>query len=115
MLVVLNIKSGFLYSDKGNTLVYQEQPGNLQLAIYYPERVKIKNSFLDIPLLLPDVKDLQDACVTRLVRLLERRDGVARVHVMRPGEPADAAANAGRASPIIARMMRQSAPLPRLP
>ena len=42
---------------------------------------------LDLPLLLPDVKDVQDECVTRLVRLLERRDGVSRVHVVRPGEP----------------------------
>lgn len=41
---------------------------------------------LDLPLILPDVGDLQDACVARLTRLLERRDGVARVHVMRAGQ-----------------------------
>ena len=41
---------------------------------------------LDVPLLLPDVRDAQDACVERLVRLLERRAGVARVHVLRAGE-----------------------------
>jgi Cd2+/Zn2+-exporting ATPase len=45
---------------------------------------------LDLPLLLPDVKDRRDACVARLVRLLERRDGVQSVHVVEPGElPAD--------------------------
>ena len=42
---------------------------------------------LDLPLLLPDVKDVQDDCVERLVRLLEQRDGVSRVHVVRVGEP----------------------------
>ena len=41
---------------------------------------------LDLELVLPDVKDLQDACIERLVRLLERRAGVSRVHVVRPGE-----------------------------
>ena len=50
---------------------------------------------LDLDLVLPDVKDLQDACIERLVRLLERRAGVLRVHVVRPGEvgepPSDAA------------------------
>ncbi|GLC28189.1 hypothetical protein rosag_47020 [Roseisolibacter agri] len=64
---------------------------------------------LDIPLLLPDVRDLQDACVTRLVRLLERRDGVARVHVMWPGEPADAAASTaavGSGGPVVGAGVR---------
>ena len=38
---------------------------------------------LDLPLLLPEVQDVQDACVLRLTRLLERRPGVTRVHVLR--------------------------------
>jgi Cd2+/Zn2+-exporting ATPase len=37
---------------------------------------------LDLPILLPDVQDLRDRCVARLVSLLERRDGVERVHVV---------------------------------
>ncbi len=41
---------------------------------------------LDLPLLLPDVKDVRDACAARLVRLLERRDGVQHVHVVGPDE-----------------------------
>jgi Cd2+/Zn2+-exporting ATPase len=41
---------------------------------------------LALPLLLPDVEDLRDACITRLVRLLERRDGVRSVHVVQPNE-----------------------------
>ena len=41
---------------------------------------------LDLPLLLPEVQDMQDKCVARLVALLERRDGVSTVHVVRPGE-----------------------------
>lgn len=49
---------------------------------------------LDLPLLLPDVGDAQDACVERLVRLLERRAGVARVHVLRAGEREPGAAEA---------------------
>ena len=43
---------------------------------------------LDLPLVLPDVgADAQDACVTRLLRLVERRDGVVKAHVVRPGDP----------------------------
>ena len=38
---------------------------------------------LDLPLLLPEVQDVQDACVVRLTRLLERQAGVTRVHVLR--------------------------------
>ena len=41
---------------------------------------------LDLPLLLPDIKDERDRCVTRLVHLLERRDGVSRAHVVLAGE-----------------------------
>ena len=37
---------------------------------------------LDLPLLLPDVQDLRDRCVARLVSLLEGRDGVEQVHVV---------------------------------
>ena len=46
-----------------------------------------RSARLDLPLLLPEVKDLQDECVRRLIALLERRDGVRRVHVVRPGDP----------------------------
>lgn len=42
---------------------------------------------LDIPLILPGVHDVQDECVARLTSLLERRDGVESVHVLRPGAP----------------------------
>ncbi len=38
---------------------------------------------LDLPLVLPDVSDAQDACVARMISLLERRPGVTRVHVAR--------------------------------
>ncbi|MFN0099872.1 MAG: heavy metal translocating P-type ATPase [Gemmatimonadaceae bacterium] len=44
---------------------------------------------LDLPLLLPDVKDLRDACVARLLRLLERQDGVESVHVFETGAALD--------------------------
>jgi Cd2+/Zn2+-exporting ATPase len=50
------------------------------------ERMTERTTRLDLPLLLPEVGDAQDACVDRLVRLLERRAGVARVHVLRAGE-----------------------------
>lgn len=43
---------------------------------------------LDLPLLLPDVPDLRDACVERLGQLLARRSGVQSVHVVSPGEGA---------------------------
>ncbi|MBV6520383.1 MAG: Cadmium-transporting ATPase [Gemmatimonadaceae bacterium] len=41
---------------------------------------------VDLPLLLPGVEELRDACVSRLVSLLEERDGVESVHVIGPGE-----------------------------
>ncbi|MEO7964806.1 MAG: heavy metal translocating P-type ATPase [Gemmatimonadaceae bacterium] len=41
---------------------------------------------LDVPVLLPEVKDLQDRCIARLVSLLEHRTGVNRVHVVGPAE-----------------------------
>ena len=41
----------------------------------------------DLPLVLPEVGDAQDQCVTRLVSLLESKDGVSRVHVVRGGHP----------------------------
>ena len=41
---------------------------------------------LDLPLILPDVGDLQDGCVGRLIRLLEGCDGVAWVHVAQAGK-----------------------------
>lgn len=37
---------------------------------------------LDLPLLLPEVQDVRDRCVARLVSLLEGRDGVQQVHVL---------------------------------
>ena len=45
-----------------------------------------RSTRLDLPLLLPEVEEEQDECIARLVRLLERRDGVLRVHVVRAGE-----------------------------
>ena len=45
-----------------------------------------RSTRLDLPLLLPEIEDLRDTCIARLVRLLERRDGVQSVHVVRPGE-----------------------------
>ncbi|HEY0995635.1 MAG TPA: heavy metal translocating P-type ATPase [Gemmatimonadaceae bacterium] len=41
---------------------------------------------LDLPLLLPEILDDRDRCVARLTALLERRDGIGRVHVVLPGE-----------------------------
>ena len=40
---------------------------------------------VDLPLILPEVGDAQDECVARLISLLEARDGVSRVHVVREG------------------------------
>lgn len=41
---------------------------------------------LDLPLVLPAIEDDQDACVARLVQLLEGRSGIERVHVAHGGE-----------------------------
>ena len=41
---------------------------------------------LDLPLLLPEVPDIRDGCIARLVSVLEARDGVARAHVLDAGE-----------------------------
>lgn len=40
---------------------------------------------LDLPLLLPEVQDLRDACVERLVQTLQQRAGVQSVHVVGRG------------------------------
>lgn len=40
---------------------------------------------LDLPLLLPEVKDLRDDCVERLLRLLARHTGVRSAHIVGPG------------------------------
>src|SRR3546814_18204317 len=37
---------------------------------------------LDIPLLLPDVKDEADACVERLTSELQGREGVSEAHIV---------------------------------
>ena len=48
----------------------------------------LRNTFrIDLPLVLPEVGDAQDECVSRLMSLLEARQGVDRVHVVRPGHP----------------------------
>ncbi|MDX2059825.1 MAG: heavy metal translocating P-type ATPase [Gemmatimonadales bacterium] len=39
---------------------------------------------IDIPVLLPEITEALDECVNRLVRLLEKRQGVERVHVVLP-------------------------------
>lgn len=41
---------------------------------------------LDLPLLLPEVEDLRDACVARLTALLDRRRGIGLAHVLDVGE-----------------------------
>ena len=57
---------------------------------------------LDIPLILSGVSDVQDDCVGRLIALLEGRDGVESVHVLRPSalpsDPAHAALLGNRAT-----------------
>ena len=47
---------------------------------------------LDLPLLLPQVDDLRDACIARLTDLLARRRGIERAHVLDVGEAEDAGA-----------------------
>jgi hypothetical protein len=37
---------------------------------------------LDLPMLLPDVPDAQDACVARLNALLERKGGIVEAHTV---------------------------------
>ena len=49
-----------------------------------------RSTRLDLPLLLPEMPDVRDACVARLIRLLERRDGVRSAHVVLPGDSSDA-------------------------
>ncbi|WP_234573540.1 heavy metal translocating P-type ATPase [Rhodohalobacter sp. 614A] len=41
----------------------------------------MKKLTLDIPVILPDIPDLKDKCVSRLIGTLEGRDGVDRVHI----------------------------------
>ena len=57
-----------------------------------------RSTRLDLPMLLPDVRELQDECIARLIRLLERRDGVVHVHVVRAGELAPSQAMVERGS-----------------
>ena len=66
---------------------------------------------LDLPLLLPDLPDERDACVARLISLLEARPDVTRVHVLRVGDPhgdSDGAPNSasanGSSSPASAQL-----------
>jgi Cd2+/Zn2+-exporting ATPase len=42
---------------------------------------------LDIPMLLPEIEDSCDDCVTQLERVLKSRKGIHRVHVKREQEP----------------------------
>ncbi|MDX1417228.1 MAG: hypothetical protein R3293_23680, partial [Candidatus Promineifilaceae bacterium] len=42
---------------------------------------------LDIPLILPDISDAYDACVTKLELLLENQRGIQRVHVRHDAHP----------------------------
>jgi len=41
---------------------------------------------LDLPLLLPDAPDTRDACIIRLVTVLEGQPGVAQAHVLDVGD-----------------------------
>lgn len=43
---------------------------------------------LDIPLLLPEIEDTQDACITQLEKTLQTRKGINRVHMRHETEPA---------------------------
>lgn len=45
---------------------------------------------LDLPLLLPEVDDVRDACIARLTDLLMRRRGIERAHVLETGEREEA-------------------------
>lgn len=55
---------------------------------------------VEIPLLLPEVEEVRDACVTRLVALLERRPGIDRVHVQRTGAAAEAGSDRHADEPV---------------
>lgn len=39
---------------------------------------------LDLPLLLPEIQDARDGCVTRLESILAGKDGISRTHVLHP-------------------------------
>ena len=66
---------------------------------------------LDLPLLLPDLPDERDACVARLISLLEARPDITRVHVLRAGDPhgdsagvPNSASTTDRSSPASAQL-----------
>src|SRR5699024_12579199 len=42
---------------------------------------------INLPVLLPDVPDVQDKCVARLITTLEGREGIDCVHIKNDGEP----------------------------
>jgi Cd2+/Zn2+-exporting ATPase len=42
---------------------------------------------LNLPVLLPDIPDVKDRCVTRLISTLEGRNGIIRAHIKSNGEP----------------------------
>ena len=42
---------------------------------------------LDLPVLLPEIPDLKDQCVSRLTGTLEGREGIFRVHVKSEENP----------------------------
>jgi Cd2+/Zn2+-exporting ATPase len=62
----------------------QEQPGERLQEPPAGERLRI-----DLPLLLPDAVDERDRCRSRLLELLEGRDGIQQVHLVGEGKQAE--------------------------
>ncbi|MFX5983822.1 hypothetical protein ABTE79_19305, partial [Acinetobacter baumannii] len=54
------------------------------------ENIMIEKLRLDIPVLLPEVTDAADTCVTRLVGSLKGRPGIEEAHVVAAGADAPA-------------------------
>lgn len=56
-----------------------------------PRRTLTRNAMekitLELPLLLPDIPDTEDQCVSRLINMVEGREGVLRVHIKSNGKP----------------------------
>lgn len=51
-------------------------------------RLREQTVQLDIPIVLPDIKDARDDCVARLEHTLENHGGIRRVHVKHEADPA---------------------------